>query len=350
MSIVVLGLSHHTAPIELRERFAFAETRVPSVLEHLRSSKLADEAVIVSTCNRVEIYASINADPATACAALRKFLLECHDYRDPLHDELYVFTEPASLEHLFRVACGLDSLVLGETEILGQLKKAYDIALRQNHTGPRLNKAFQSAFNVAKHIRTETNIQRGNVSVASVSVELAEKIFNSLGQRNVLVIGAGDTGEKTARAFISRGAQNVLVCNRSADRAQTLAQALNGRAVPFDHWHAELPKLDIIITSTAAPGYIIDQARLKPLMQGRPQPLLLIDLGVPRNIAPETGALANTYLYNVDDLQAVADGYLKLRREEIARCEAIIKHKASILLAARQIPAAASAAKHAFGS
>lgn len=350
MSIIVLGLSHHTAPIELRERFAFAETRVPTVLRHLRASKLAEEAVILSTCNRVEIYASINNDPATACARLRKFLLECHDYRDPLNDELYVFTEPASVEHLFRVACGLDSMVLGETEILGQLKKAYDLALQQNHTGPRLNKAFQSAFNVAKHIRTETNIQRGNISVASVAVDLAEKIFNSLEDRRVMVIGAGDTGEKTARAFLSRGAQGVVVCNRHVERAEALAKALNGRAVPFDHWHSEFPNLDIIITSTAAPNYILDHVRLKPLMAGHDDPLLLIDLGVPRNIAPEANTLENIFLYNVDDLQAVADGYLKLRQEEVARCEIIIKQKVRALIAARRPSDFTSSAKPAFGA
>jgi glutamyl-tRNA reductase len=324
---------------------------VPTVLQHLRATRLAEEAVILSTCNRVEIYACISGEPATACASLRKFLLECHDYHDPLNDELYVFTEPASVEHLFRVACGLDSMVLGETEILGQLKKAYDLALQQEHTGARLNKAFQAAFNVAKHIRTETNIQRGNISVASVAVELAEKIFSSLEDRQVLVIGAGDTGEKTARAFLSRGAHGVLVCNRSAERAEALAKALNGRAVPLDSWHAEFPRLDIIITSTAAPGYILDHARLKPLMAQHEGPLLLIDLGVPRNIAPETNALDNIFLYNVDDLQTVADGYLQMRQVEAARCEAIIKQKVRALIAARRPPSGfSSSTTPAFGS
>ncbi len=229
-----LGLSHHSSPVTVRERFAFAEARVPAVLQSLRDSGVADEAVILSTCNRVEIYAVTQLEAPQAAAALREFLLTCHDYRDPLTDEIYSLSEPHSLYHLFKVACGLDSMVLGETEILGQLKKAYDLALQDGHTGGRLNKAFQRAFNVAKHIRTETNIQRGSVSVASVAVELAEKIFSRLSDRDVMIIGAGDTSEKTARALLSRGARSILVSNRSHDKAVALAAEFGGRAVPFE--------------------------------------------------------------------------------------------------------------------
>ena len=176
MPIVVIGLSHRTAPVNVRERFAFPDARVPDVLKQLRDSGTVSEAVILSTCNRVELYAVTALEPRAAFPALRDFLLNCHDYRDPVQDEFYSLAEPHSLEHLFKVACGLDSMVLGETEILGQLKKAYDLALQTGHSGARLNKAFQKAFNVAKHIRTETNIQRGgSVSVGSVAVELAEK-------------------------------------------------------------------------------------------------------------------------------------------------------------------------------
>ena len=219
--ILVLGLSHHSSPVELRERFAFAEARIPAVLQLMREEGIVDEAVILSTCNRVEIYASTSLDSTKAFAELKEFLLTCHDYRDPLTDELYTLSEPQSVHHLFKVACGLDSMVLGETEILGQLKKAYDLALQHQHTGPRLNKAFQRAFNVAKHVRTETSIQRGSISVGSVAVELAEKIFSSLDGRHVMVIGAGDTSEKTARALMSRGAKSIVVANRSLDRKST---------------------------------------------------------------------------------------------------------------------------------
>ena len=331
--IVVLGLSHHSSPVALRERFAFAESRIPAVLQLMRAEGLVDEAVILSTCNRVEIYASTALDSVKAFAELKEFLVTCHDYRDPLTDELYTMSEPQSVHHLFKVACGLDSMVLGETEILGQLKKAYDLALQHGHTGPRLNKAFQRAFNVAKHVRTETSIQRGSISVGSVAVELAEKIFSSLDGRRVMVIGAGDTSEKTARALMSRGAKSIVVANRSFDRAQALAAEFGGRAVNFDDWSSEFAHIDIAISSTAAPHHILNRAKLEPLMKLRKnRPLLLVDIAVPRDIDPEVNLMPNVYLYNIDDLQAIAEDYLKQRKDEIALCEKIIREKATALL------------------
>ena len=335
MPIVVIGLSHHSSRVELRERFAFAEARIPAVLQLLRDQGIADEAVILSTCNRVEIYAATSLEPAAAFTELKEFLVTCHEYRDPLTDEIYTLSEPQSLHHLFEVACGLDSMVLGETEILGQLKQAYELALTRRHTGGKLNKAFQRAFNVAKHIRTETSIQRGSVSVGSVAVELAEKIFSSLNDHNVMVIGAGDTSEKTARALLSRGAKSIIVANRSHDRAQALAGELGGRAVLFDDWSKEFAQIDIAISSTSAPHHILDRAKLEPLMKLRKnRPLLLIDIAVPRDIDPEVNLMPNVYLYNIDDLQAIADDYLQQRKEEIARCEKIIEEKVAGLLGA----------------
>jgi glutamyl-tRNA reductase len=336
MNIVVIGLSHHSSPVELRERFAFAEAKIPEALKSLRESGVPSEAVILSTCNRVEIYAATALEPVLAFAELKKFLVTVHAYDAALGDELYQLAEPQSLHHLFKVACGLDSMVLGETEILGQLKKAYELAFQHKHTGARLNKAFQRAFHVAKHIRTETNIQRGSVSVASVAVELAEKIFSSLTDREVLVIGAGETSEKTARALLSRGARSIIVANRSHDRAVALAGEFGGRTVPFDDWAGEFQKIDIAISSTSAPHHILDRARLEPLMKARGQrPLLLIDIAVPRDIDPEVNFLENVYLYNIDDLQAIADSYLKQRKEEIVRCEAIIAEKVNKMLETR---------------
>jgi glutamyl-tRNA reductase len=333
MSVVVIGLSHRSSPVELRERFAFDEARIPATLQLLRQEKIADEAVILSTCNRVEIYAATSLQSTQAFAELKEFLVTCHDYRDPITDEIYALTEPQSLQHLFRVACGMDSMVLGETEILGQLKKAYDVALQHKHTGAKLNKAFQRAFNVAKHIRTETSIQRGSISVASVAVELAEKIFESLKDRHVMVIGAGDTSEKTARALISRGAKSLVIASRSLDRAQAIAMELNGRAVSFDDWTKEFAHVDIAISSTSAPHHILDRAKLEPLMKQRKnRPLLLIDIAVPRDIDPAVNLMPNVYLYNVDDLQSIADDYLKQRKDELVRCERIIQEKVGALL------------------
>lgn len=348
--LVVIGLSHHSSPVTVRERFAFAEARIPAALQLLRDSGTADEAVILSTCNRVEIYATTALEPARAFDALQEFLVTCHDYRDPLTDEIYKLGEPQSLHHLFKVASGLDSMVLGETEILGQLKKAYDLALQGGYTGSRLNKAFQRAFNVAKHIRTETNIQRGSVSVGSVAVELAEKIFSSLKDRVVMVIGAGDTSEKTARALLSRGAHSIIVTNRSYDKAVALAAELGGRAIQFDEWAAEFSHIDIVVSSTSAPHYILDRAKLEPLMKlRRNRPLLLVDIAVPRDIEPQVNFLDDVYLYNIDDLQTIADDYLRQRQEEVARCMKIICEKAEALLAARPGTGKPAEGQPAFG-
>jgi len=337
MPLIVIGLSHHTSPVQVRERFAFADARIPATLELLRGSGVADEAVILSTCNRVEIYAAISGSAQQSMRGLQEFLVHCHDYRDPLTDEIYTLGEPQSVEHLFKVACGLDSMVLGETEILGQLKKAYDLALQHGCTGAVLNKAFQKAFNVAKQIRTETNIQRGSISVSSVAVELAQKIFSSLDDRHVMVIGAGDTSEKAARALLSRGARSIIVSNRSHERAEALAAELGGRAVHFEEGAAEFEQVDIVISSTSAPHYILDRAKLQPLMRARKnRPLLLIDIAVPRDIEPEVNFMENIYLYNIDDLQTIAADYLKQRKEEIARCEAMIAEKARALLRGRR--------------
>jgi glutamyl-tRNA reductase len=347
--LTVIGLSHHTAPVELRERFAFNDARVAAALQTLRATGLADEVVILSTCNRVEVYAATSLDPRKAFTELRQFLVNCHEYRDPLTDELYSLAEPQSIEHLFRVACGLDSMVLGETEILGQLKKAYDFSLQHGHSGPVLNKAFQKAFNVAKHIRTETNIQRGSISVGSVAVELAEKIFSSLNDRRVMVIGAGDTSEKTARALLSRGAHSIIVSNRSYERAAALASELGGTAIHFEEWSKAFAEIDIVISSTAAPHHIIDRPKLEPLMRlRRNRPLLLIDIAVPRDIDPQVNFMESVYLYNIDDLQAIADDYLKQRKEEIARCEAIIRERAAQLARPRAPRTGGGAAQPAF--
>ncbi len=350
MPLVVIGLSHHSSPVALRERFAFAEARVPAALQVLRTSKVAEEAVILSTCNRVEIYAVTALEPTAAFEALRQFLATCHNYSDPLTDEIYSYGEPQSVHHLFKVACGLDSMVLGETEILGQLKKAYDLALRHGHTGGRLNKAFQRAFNVAKQIRSETNIQRGSVSVGSVAVELAEKIFSRLSDRDVMVIGAGDTSEKTARALLSRGARSIIVTNRSYDKAVLLAGELGGRAIPFDEWTDEFQNIDIVISSTSAPHYVLDRAKLEPVMKRRRnRPLLLIDIAVPRDIEPEVNFMENVFLYNVDDLQSIANDYLKRRQQEVARCEQIIRDKAAAVLGPPAARPAAGDVRPAFG-
>jgi glutamyl-tRNA reductase len=332
MEIVALGISHKTAPVEVRERFSFAAHAVPDALARLRGLDGVAEAVLLSTCNRVEIYAAVESHPAHALAAIRGLVAEAKSIEAAV-EGFYELASPDSVHHLFKVASGLDSMVLGETEILGQLKQAYSLALEAGATGKLLNKAFQTAFNVAKKIRTETNIQRGSVSVASVSVELAQKIFETLSDQRVMVIGAGDTSEKTARALQSRGAKSIMVSNRSFERAEALARELDGQAILFEQWPTEFPKVDIVISSTSAPHYLITRANLEPLLATRgSRPLLLIDIAVPRDIDPEVNFLDDVYVYNVDDLQAIADEYQRLRREELDICESIIASKAQGLL------------------
>lgn len=332
MPIVAIGLSHRSAPVDIREKFAFTDAEIPAVLSEWRGQGLISEAVIVSTCNRVELYAVTPSAEQNALLELRSQLVRSRR-SEGVDEHFYFHAEPASLEHLFKVACGLDSMVLGETEILGQLKKAYDLSLQHKLTGSRLNKAFQRAFNVAKHLRTSTNIQRGSVSVGSAAVELAEKIFSQLDDRQVMVIGAGDTSEKTARALLSRGARSIIVSNRSFERASALATELGGRAVSFDDWAVEFEHVDIVISSTSAPHYILDRPRLQGLMKvRRNRPLLLIDIAVPRDIDPEVNFLESVYLYNIDDLQEISDNSLKQRQQEISKCELYIREKAAALL------------------
>jgi glutamyl-tRNA reductase len=340
MPIVAIGLSHRSAPVDIREKFAFKEGEIPGVLAALRARGVISEGVILSTCNRVELYAVTDSADTVTLAELREHLSEMRQCNGEFETLFYYHAEPTSLEHLFKVACGLDSMVLGETEILGQLKKAYDLAFQHKFTGGRLNKAFQRAFNVAKHIRTSTNIQRGSVSVGSAAVELAEKIFSTLDDRRVMVIGAGDTSEKTARALLSRGAKSIIVANRSLDRAVALASDLGGGAVSFDVWLNEFEHVDIVISSTSAPHYILDKTKVNAAMKlRRHRPLLLIDIAVPRDIDPEVNFLESVYLYNIDDLQTLADSYLKQRQQEIAKCESVIREKVAALL---------EAAKHSF--
>lgn len=230
--------------------------------------------------------------------------------------------------HLFAVASGLDSMVLGETEILGQLKRSYEVASRHGGTGRVLNTLFQSAFHAAKEIRSTTGIQRGNTSVASVAVELAQSMCRGLEGREVMVIGAGDTSEKTARALLGRGARSVIVSNRCHDRALALAGELGGRAIRFDAWEEEFDRLDIVISSTRAPHHILDRPRLERLLARRARrPLLLIDLAVPRDIDPAVRDLEGVFLVDVDDLQGIAHAHLRAREQERNRCRQLVEER-----------------------
>jgi glutamyl-tRNA reductase len=329
MEILCLGLSHRTAPVELRERFAVPEGELGAVAERLARSEGLREAVVISTCNRVELYLAAD-DPARGLAALGEFIASHAPEATVDHPAFFRHQSAASLRHLFRVVSGLESMVLGETEILGQVKKAYAAAQSQGATSRYLNKLFQRAFNVAKEVRSKTNITRGAVSIGSVAVELAEKIFGRLAHCKVMILGAGETGELTAGALQARGVKTIFVANRSYDRAVLLAEKMAGRAIHFDEWPNEFHDVDILIGSTAAPHHVVTRERLAPVMRTRrDRPLFCIDLAVPRDIEPTVNDLDGVYLYDIDHLRKVADDSMAVRRQELTVCEEMIERHVS---------------------
>ena len=265
MTILCAGINHRNASIDVRERFAIGTHELESVLSRMRGIDGLFGAVVVSTCNRVEFYAS-SVCPLRAMEGLRQFLIE----RTGINNlPFYSHDSLPGVRHLFRVASGLDSMVIGETEILGQVKQAYNAAAEHGATNAYLNKLFQHAFRVAKQVRTETRITRGSTSVGSVAVELAGKIFGDLRGRKVMLLGAGETSERVARSLVSRGVRTVIVSNRTFDRAATLADSIGGLAVHFDHWHTAFDEVDILICSTAAPHPIVTREKLEKILPNK---------------------------------------------------------------------------------
>lgn len=327
MEILCLGLSHHTAPVDLRERFAIPDHEAAAAAAQLRAAPGVAEAVIISTCNRVEFYLAAD-DTAAGFSAIAHYMT-ARAAAAPEGEHFFRHATAHSVRHLFRVVSGLDSMVLGETEILGQVKKAYAAAQAAGTTSRHLNKLFQRAFNVAKEVRTNTNITRGSVSVGSVAVELAEKIFGRLQTCKVMILGAGEMSELTAGALSARGVHSIFVANRSFDRAALLADKMKGQAVHFDEWPRHFHGVDILIGSTAAPHHVLTAAQLAPIMRTRQdRPLFCIDLAVPRDIEPAVNDLDGVYLYDIDSLQAIADHSMGIRRQEIVVCEQMIERHA----------------------
>ncbi|HRZ14280.1 MAG TPA: glutamyl-tRNA reductase [Candidatus Omnitrophota bacterium] len=325
MKIQLIGLNHKTAPIEIREKVSFSSEKLAEALLCLKRYEAIEEDVILSTCNRTEIYAAVR-DPGAGSESLWRFIADRTGLsRDQICRYFYLLNDKDALGHLFKVAASLDSMIVGETQVFGQVKDAYFQARQANTIGRSLDAVFEEAIRVGKKVRTETQIGKGAVSTTTAAIELAKKIFDSLEGKRVLIIGAGKIGEMTVKNLYSRGVSTVLVANRTFARAQELAGAFGGQAVRFDRIAECMLSADIIISSTSAPHYVVNRQDVLALMSRRPHDsLFFIDLGMPRNIDPQVNRIENVYLYNIDDLASVRDANIQERISEARKAEQII--------------------------
>ncbi|CAN5485425.1 glutamyl-tRNA reductase [soil metagenome] len=325
LELIALGVSHKTAPLALRERLALSEGRATAILSELGGDEAVAEAVAISTCNRTELYLIASDAVAAESAALSVLAREAGIRPTELTDWLYSLRDGDAVRHLFGVAAGLDSMIVGEAEIQGQVKRAYELALVEGATGPITNRLFREALGAGKRVRTETAVGRSRLSVSSVAVELAVDVLGDLSTRRVLVVGAGENGELTARALRERGVHTVFVANRHYERAIGLAQCFCGSAVRFDDLPAELPRADIVVTCTASPHQIIGREELEEMRGERGErPLLLIDIAVPRDVDPEVRDIPGITLYDMDDLQRAVARRRSVREAEAARARVVV--------------------------
>jgi glutamyl-tRNA reductase len=328
--LITIGVSYKTAGVELRERLALTQRKVTEVLHELCAHESVDEAVVISTCNRTEVSVVVH-DAVAAETAVLGLLTRHADMRPTdLAEVMYAPRNCDAARHLFRVTSGLESMVIGEAEVQGQVKRAYELALAAGTTGPLTNRLFTAALQAGKRVRTETQIGAGRASVASVAVALAEDALGELADRRVVVIGAGETSELTARALHDRGVSTLFVANRHADRAMALAQRFGGSVAPLDELPALLEQADIVVASTASPHAIVDVEALELVMAARGgRPLLLVDIAVPRDIDPACGSLEGVILKDIDDLEAVVRRTAAGREAEALRAESIIESEIS---------------------
>lgn len=331
VDILLVGLSHKTAPIEIRERLAFSPEMTRSALTHFgpihSQAHLANvlEGVILSTCNRLEVYALVQK-PDIAQAAIIDFLSQsCDIAPQEFSDHLYIYKNEKAVRHLMRVAAGLDSMVLGEPQILGQIAEAYELALSQGAASTVLSALLRAAIHAGKRVRTETNIGISSISISSVAANMVGQLFGNLARRKVLLIGAGEMGAIAIRALIKRGVSQITVANRTFHKAAELAKAWEGEAVNFQQLPAALAQADIVISSTSAPHTILNTALLEPIMANRPdRPMFIMDIAVPRDVDPAVAHIANLHLRDIDDLQIEANQNIHEREAEIPHVEVIV--------------------------
>lgn len=325
MNIIVVGLSHKTATVEIREKVAFSPNLIEKPLRTLVSLDEIVEGVIVSTCNRVEIYATTR-DIAGGIARIKRFMADHHRIPlESLEPHLYSYHSEAAIRHVFRVASSLDSMVVGEPQILGQIKTSYGYAAEYKTSGIILNRFLHKAFSVAKRVRTETRIASSAVSVAFAAVELAKKILGDLSDKTVMLVGAGEMCELAAKHFINCGAKGVMVTNRTLQRAERLAEEFKGEAVPFDELFRHLHRADIVLSSTGAPTTIINPKDVEEVVRRRKfRPMFFIDIAVPRDIDPKVDKVDGAFLFTVDDLQEIVQANLAQRGREAEKAEEIV--------------------------
>ena len=326
VQIALIGCSHRTAPVELRERIAFTPDQALRAADELRLSGTLEEAVVLSTCNRSELYGVPRDADTDAQAAMESFLTNFHGIpASELDGRLFRQQNSEAVRHLFRVSAGLDSMLLGEAEILGQVRDAYGRALDHGSTGPVLNRLFQGALEVGKRVRTETEVGSRPMSVAWAGVKLAERVFGDLEGHEALILGAGAVAEQVVEHLRNRGIGRLRVVNRSRDRAEDLAQRMGGESVDWSHLEHALKSPDIIVTSVGGTEPILSRALLDRVHSARGgRALFVVDLGVPRNVEPDAASLYNLYLYNIDDLGEIVEQNRKAREAEVPRAEALI--------------------------
>jgi glutamyl-tRNA reductase len=327
MEIVLVGLNHRTAPVEVRERVSFTNDQARRAADELRSRGILQETLVLSTCNRSEVY-GVPPEASHECApGLSSFLSEFHSVRpDVLSVSLYHHYDREAVRHLFRVSAGLDSMLLGEAEILGQVREAYRFAHEQGATGPVLNRLFQGALEVGKRVRSETELGTRPMSVASAGVKLAERIFGKLHERTALVLGAGAIGELVVAQLRDRGVAHILVMNRSRERAEDLAKQHGGQVVSWGDWDTAFHTADVVVSSVSSEEPVLHLNTLERVMHQRGnRALFLMDLGLPRNIEASAAKLYNAYLYNMDDLTEIVQQNRNARESEIPKAQAIVE-------------------------
>ncbi|HYP04605.1 MAG TPA: glutamyl-tRNA reductase [Bryobacteraceae bacterium] len=351
MKLWITGLNHRTAPVSVRERLAFTPGELELALAELKSLPGVHEGMILSTCNRVEVAVTAE-DETDVRSSIESFLSEAKRLdRAGLQPHLYGYADRDAIRHIFRVAASLDSMVVGEPQILGQLKSAYSLAKDRGTVSGLLDTVVSRAFGVAKRVRTETDIGVSAVSISYAAVELAREIFGSLKQQRVMLIGAGKMSELAARHLLRSGVQQILVTNRTESRAKALAELVRGTIVPYEQYRARLKDVDIVITSSGAPEFLLHKQEMKEIIHARKnRPMFLIDIAVPRNIAPDVNEVDNVFLYDIDDLQRVVDENLKGRMNQAAEADKIVAEEVERLEAwmrTRQVgPVIASLQEH----